>query len=197
MSRPFTWRGQMRRVSLLLIIMVIGLGAAFIFAIRPKSMAPPNATIFGPRLSILWAQMLKGSNTYYLPAGANVLGSGSGGLGSRLEGKLRQEIRKLGVGIDTLPAFRPGKGPGGRAFLICYTFPVPPTSSVHLDAELVARNGALFPLRNAAGGGGPPPERCWDLWTLDSLPSVVTNYALRLKLQTNGTPVAEIRFAEP
>jgi hypothetical protein len=180
----------MRRVSVL--IMLIGLGAALIFAIRRKPMTPPQATIFDPRLTILSAQMLKGSNTYYLPAGGNVLGSG--GLGSSLEAKLRQEIYRLGVGIDTLPAFTPGKGPGGRAFLICYTFP--PTASVHLDAELVTRNGTLFPLRSAAGGRGGPPERAWDLWTLDSLPSVVTNYALRLKLHT-GTPVAEISFAKP
>jgi hypothetical protein len=138
--------------------------------------------------------MLKGTNTYYLPAGGNVLGAE--GLGSRLEGKVRQKISSLGLGIDTLPAFTPGKGPGGRAFLISYAFPDPPTSSVHLAAELVAQDGAQYPLRSIAAGGGGPPERSWDLWTVDS-PSVVTNYTLRLKLGTNGSRVAEIKFAEP
>ena len=172
------------------------IAAALIFVTNHKPLTAPKVAIFDARLSILWAQMRKGSNTYYLPAGGNVLAS-EGRLGSILEGKIRGEIRKLGINIDTLPAFRPGNGTGGRAFLVAYAFPVPPTSSVHLVAELLAEDGTLYPLRSAAGGGGGPPERSWNLWTLDSLPLVVTNYALRLKAETNGTPVAEIKFAEP
>jgi hypothetical protein len=142
---------------------------------------------------MLWAQMLKGSNTYYLPQGGNVLGS-EGRLGNGLEGKLRWEIRKFGVNIDTLPSFRPGNGTNGRAFFIGYAFPVPPTSSVHLVAEVVTEDGTSYPLRSAAGGGGGPPERSWNLWILDSLPFDVTNCILRLKARTNSTPVAEISF---
>ena len=178
-----------------LVVILIGLSAALLSLPKSKFVTPLKATIFDTRLRILWAQMLKGSNTYYLPAVGDVLGSG--GLGSSLEAQIRQGISRLRVGVDPLPAVTPGKGPDGRAFLICYAFPDPPTSSMHLDAELVGQDGTLFPLRSATRGGGGPPERSWDLWILDSLPSVVTNYALRLKLQTNGTPVAEIRFAEP
>jgi hypothetical protein len=131
------------------------------------------------------------SNTYYLPSDVNVLVS-EGRLGSTLEGKARWAIRQLGIKIDTLPAFRPGNGTGGRAFLVGYAFPDP----MHLVAELVAEDGTLYPLQRAGGGGGPT-EMSWNLWTLDSLPPVVTNYALRLKAETNGTPLAEIKFAEP
>jgi hypothetical protein len=179
-----------------LLIMLIGLGIALLLAPKRKFMTPPKTTIFDSRLNILSVQMRKGSNTYYLPAGGNVLAS-EGLLGSTLEGKARWKIRQLGIKIDTLPAFRPGNGIGGRAFLVAYAFPVPPTSSVHLVAELVAEDGTLYPLQSPAGGGGGPPERSWNLWTLDSLPPVVTNYALRLKAETNGTPLAEIKFAEP
>jgi hypothetical protein len=193
MSSRFTWKSRMGIMSVLLTLTA---AAALIVTPKLKPMTAPRVAIFDPRLSVLWAQMRKGSNTYYLPAGGNVLGS-EGRFGSTLEGKVRGEIRKLGMNIDTLPAFRPGTGTGGRAFLVGYAFPVPPTSSVHLVAELVAEDGALYPLRSAAGGGGGPPERSWNLWTLDSLPSVVTNYALRLKAETNGTPIAEIKFAEP
>jgi hypothetical protein len=176
--------------------MTLTIAAVLIFAPNRKPMTAPKVVIFDARLSILWAQMRKGSNTYYLPAGGNVLAS-EGRLGSSLEGRARSEIRKLGINIDTLPAFRPGNGTGGRAYLIGYAFPVLPTSQVHLVAELAAEDGTVYPLQSAAGGGGGPPERSWDLWTLDSLPSVVTNCVLRLKAETNGTPVAEIRFAEP
>jgi len=179
-----------------LFLVTLTIAAALICAVNRKPMTGPKVAIFDPRLSILWAQMLKGSNTYYLPAGGNVLASG-GRLGNSLEGKVRVEIRGLGINFDTLPAFRPGNGTRGRAFLIGYAFPVPPTSSVHLVAELAAEDGALYPLRSTAGGGGGPPERSWNLWTLDSLPSIVTDYALRLKAETNGTPVAEVKFAEP
>jgi hypothetical protein len=183
----------MRIAGVLLIVLICVVGMRVI-APRSKPATPPRTTILDARLRILWAQMLKGSNTYYLPVGGNV--SGHKGVASRLEGELRQKIRKLGFNIDTLPAFTPGKGPDGRAFLVCYAFPVPPTSSVHFAAELVAGDGTLLPLRSAAAGGGGPPEKSWDLWTLDALPSIATNYFLRLK-QTNGTPVAEIRFDEP
>jgi len=192
--RPrFTWKGWVGTTSVLLTLSV---AAALIAMPKRKPMTAPKVTIFDARLSVLWAQMRKGSNTYYLPADGNVLGS-EGRFGSTLEGKVRGEIRKLGINIDTLPAFRPGTGSGGRAFLVGYAFPVPPTSSVHLVAELLAENGTLYPLQNPASGGGGSPERSWDLWTLDSLPSVVTNYTLRLKAETNGAPVAEIQFAEP
>jgi hypothetical protein len=176
--------------------MVLIVAGALIITSDRKPTTALKVVIFDSRLNIFWAQMRQGSNTYYLPAGGNVLAS-EGRLGSTLEGKARWELRKLGIPIATLPAFRPGNGTGGRAFLVGYAFPVPPTSSVHLVAELVAEDGTLYPLRSAAGGGGGPPERSWNLWTLDSLPPVVTNYALRLKAETNGTPVAEIKFADP
>jgi hypothetical protein len=192
MNTPRGQRDQMIMAGALVVIL-IGLSAALLSRPKSKVVTPLKATIFDTRLKILWAQMLQGSNTYYLPAGGDVLGSG--GLGSSLEAQIRQGISRLGV--DPLPAVTPGKGPDGRAFLICYAFPDPPTSSMHLDAELVGHDGTLFLLRSATRGGGGPPERSWDLWILDSLPSGVTNYTLRLKLQTNGTAVAEIRFAEP
>ena len=141
--------------------------------------------------------MRKGSETYYLPRGFGVLGSADQGLGSSVEGKLRDEIRRFGVNIEPMPSFRPGTGPSGRAFLVGYAFPDPPTSSVHLAAELVAEGGAVYPLESKAGGGGGPPERSWNLYTLGSLPSDVSNYVLRLTLGTNGLPLAEIRFPEP
>ena len=193
MRSPFTWKS---RVGIISVLLTLTVAAALFVMPKRKPMTAAKVAIFDARLSVLWAQMRKGSNTYYLPAGGNVFAS-EDGLGNPLEGEIRGEIRKLGINIDTLPAFRPGNGTGGRAFLVAYAFPVPPTSSMHLVAELVAEDGALYPLRSAAGGGGGPPERSWNLWTLDSLPSVVTNYALRLKAETNGTPVAEIKFAEP
>lgn len=182
--------------SMIILLMTLTVATGLWLLTNYTRPTAPTVSIFDARLHFLWAQMLKGSNTYYLPRGGNVFAS-EGHLGNPLEGKIRGAIRKLGLNIDTLPAFKPGKGSGGRAFLVAYAFPVPPTSSVHLVAELVAADGALFPLRSAAGGGGGPPERSWNLWTLDSLPSAVTNYALRLKDETNGTTVAQIKFSEP
>jgi hypothetical protein len=187
--RDWTWISIGR-----VLIIIIGLAAALVWSTKVKSAKPPQITLLDARLKILWAHMLKGTNTYYLPAGGNVLGSE--GLGSGLEGDLRKKLSKLGVGIGTLPAFTPGKGPNGRAFLVSYAFPVPSTSFVHVAAVLVDQNGADYPLRDIAGGGGGPPERSWNLWALDSLPPTVTNYSLRLTLDTNGAPLAEIKFPE-
>jgi hypothetical protein len=182
------------------VIMLIGFGIMVLVLERRQGetgtlLSAPTTTIFDSRLNILWTQMRKGSNTYYLPSGGNVLAS-EGHLGNVLEGKVRWGIRQLGINVETLPAFRPGNGPGGRAFLVGYAFPVPPTSSVHLVAELVAGDGTHYPLRSAAGGGGGPPERSWNLWTIDALPPVVSHYALQLKEETNRPTLAEIKFAE-
>jgi hypothetical protein len=87
----------------------------------------------------------------YLPARGNVLGGE--GLGSRLEGELRRKISRLGGRIETLPAFTPGTNPSGRAYLVSYAFPNPPTSSVHLVAALVDQKGTQYLLRSVAGGG--------------------------------------------
>jgi hypothetical protein len=192
MKLPREWSGIKTAVALLGI--VLGLGTMLIWLPKRKPAMLPKVTIFDPRLKILWARAMNGTNTYYLPASLNVLGSE--GLGSRIEGELRQKISRLGVRIETLPAFTPGKDPSGRAFLLSYAFPDPPTSSVHLVAELLDQSGTRYPLRSVAGGGGGPPERSWDLWSLDSLPSAVRSYTVRLALQTNGAPVAEMRFPD-
>jgi hypothetical protein len=184
-------------IAIVFLIVMAGCGAIWIFALNSKSIPAPSVTVFDPRLRVLLVQMRKGSNTYYLPKRGNVLGSEGQGMGSSVEGNFRDEIRRLGINIESMPAFRPGTGPGGRAFLVGYAFPSPPTSSVHLAAELVAEDGAAYPLASKAGGGGGPPERSWNLWALDSLPPGVSNYALRLKLETNGAPLAEIKFPEP
>jgi hypothetical protein len=55
--------------------------------------------------------------------------------------------------IETLPAFTPGTNPSGRAYLVSYAFPNPPTSSVHLVAALVDQKGTQYLLRSVAGGG--------------------------------------------
>ena len=196
MTSPLTCSRRVG-IAIILSIILVACGAVLIFAFSRKSMSAPSVTVLDPRLRILLVQMRKGSDTYYLPKRGNVLGSEGQGVGSSVEGKLRDEIRRLGINIESMPAFQPGTGPNGRAFLIGYAFPIPPTSSVHLVAELVAEDGAVYPLGRKAGGGGGPPERSWNLWTLDSLPSGVTNYALRLKLETNGIPLAEVRFPEP
>jgi hypothetical protein len=182
------------RIAVALVGIILALGAILFCLPKRNRAVLAKVTILDTRLKIFWARALKGTNTYYLPAGGNVLGSE--GLGSHLEGELRQEISRLGLKIETLPAFK-GKDPSGRAFLVSYAFPDPPTSSVHLCAELAANNGARYPLRSVAGGGGGPPERSWDLWALDSLPSAAAGYTLRLAVQTNGPPVAEIKFTEP
>ena len=194
MTGPFTCSRRVAMAVALLIILV-ACGAVLIFA--PKRKSAPSVRVLDPRLRILLVQMRTGSGTYYLPKHGGVLGSAGQGLGSSVEGKLRDVIRSFGVNVERMHSFRPGTGPGGRAFLVGYAFPDPPNSSVHLDAELVAEGGAVYPLESKAGGGGGPPERSWNLYTLGSLPSGVSNYALRLKLGTNGLPLAEIRFSEP
>lgn len=194
MNSPLAWKCWKPALGLIVILVAI-LAALMIIGRKPKAAMPAQTKILDPRLNVLWAQVLKGSNAYFLPAHGNVLGSQ--GLGSGIEGNLRQELHQLGLPVDTLPAVTPAKSPNARTFLICYAFPDPPTSSMHLTAELVIPDGTPLPLRNMGGGGGGPPERSWDLWTLDSLPSAVTTYALRLKLQTNSAPLAEIRFPEP
>ena len=190
MRRPPAGTGI--KIVIVLLGIVVGVGAILIWL--PRRAAPPRVTIFDPRLKILWARAVKGTNTYYLPARGNVLGGE--GLGSRVEGELRREISRLGVRIETLPAFTPGTNSSGRAFLVSYAFPDPPTSSVHLVAALVDQKGTQYLLRSVAGGGGGPPERSWDLWTLDCLPLAVRGYTLRLTLQTNGPPVAEMKFPD-
>ncbi len=181
-------------MAVLLMVLVSLGGAALILVANRKSRALPVVKVLDPRLRILWAQMLKGSRTYYLPKDAY---SCEGRLGSRLEGDLRRQIDRMGVSIHTLSAFKPGNGTNGRAFFVGYTLPLPSASSEHLIAELVAGDGTVYPLRSAAGGGGGPPEKSWNLWILDSMASRVTNYALRLKTQTNGPVAGEIQFAEP
>jgi hypothetical protein len=194
MISPFTGS---RRVGTAAVVVLVACGAVLLFEIGSKPVPAPSVTVFDPRLRIFLVQMRKGSNTYYLPKRGNVLANEGQGLGSSVEGKLRDDLRSLGLNIESMPAFRPGAGPNGRAFLVGYAFPAPPTSSVHLIAELVAEGGAVYPLGSKAGGGGGPPERSWNLWALDSLPSGVTNYTLRLAGETNGKPLAEIRFPEP
>lgn len=187
---------QRRNIAMLLIgVMIAGAGIWFCLS-RKDNAVVAKVTIFDPRLRILRVRPLKGTNTYYLPDGGNVLGS-EDLLGSRMEGELRQRISKLGVKIDTLPAFKPGTNASGRAFLVSYAFPNPPASSVHLSAELRDQNGAHYSLRNAAGGGGGPPERSWDLWCVDSLPVTGTTLTLCLNADSNGPCVAEIQFLEP
>src|SRR6267143_3451223 len=105
MSSRFTWRSRVGIAGVLLVTLTIA--AVLILAPNRKPTTAPKEAIFDARLSILWAQMRKGSNMYYLPAGGNVLAS-EGRLGSTFEGKVRSRIRKLGINIDTLPAFRPG-----------------------------------------------------------------------------------------
>ncbi len=189
MSRAFPWKKRV--FGSLLLIVLISFGAAILFTPGRRPIARPEVAILDPRLTILWAQMREGTNTYYLPKDVYVC---QGRLGNSLEGKLRGTIWNLGVHVDTLSAFRPGNGTNGRAFFVGYAFPNPPTSSVHLVAEVVGDNGTSYPLRSAAGGGGGPPERSWNLWILDSMPLAVTNYFLRLSAETNATPVAEIKF---
>jgi hypothetical protein len=194
MTPPFTCSRRLEMAVALLIILV-ACGAVLIFA--PNCKSAPSVRVLDPRLRILLVQMQKGSGTYYLPKRRSVLGSAGQGLGSSVEGKLRDNIRSFGVNVELMHSFRPGTGPGGRAFLVGYAFPDPPNSSVHLNAELVAESGAVYPLQSKAGGGEGPPEKSWNLYTLGSLPSGVSNYVLRLKLGTNGLPLAEIRFPEP
>jgi hypothetical protein len=182
-------------MAVALLTILVACEAVLIFALNRNS--APSVRVLDPRLRFLLVQIRMGSETYYLPKHGGVLGSAGQGLGSSLEGKLRDKIRSFGVNVESMPSFRPGTGPSGRAFLLGYAFPDPPNSSVHLAAELVAEGGAVYPLESKAGGGGGPPERSWNLYTLGSLPSSVSNYALRLKLGTNGLPLAEIRFPEP
>ena len=192
MNSPFPCRATLRIVVALLLLLA-GVGVALILPASRGSAGRPAVTVLDPRLGILWVQTRKGSGTYYLPK--DVYGC-AGRLGSRLEGQLRQQAWRMGVNIRTLPAFRAGNGTNGRAFFVGYTLSLPPKSSEHLMAELVAGDGTVYPLRSAAGGGGGPPERSWNLWLLDSMPSYVTNYALHLKTQTNGPLAGEIQFAD-
>jgi hypothetical protein len=180
---------------MVLLVILLACGAVCLLSPRRASMLAPSVKVLDPKLRILLVETRSGSNTYYLPTGFNVLGSEGQGFGSSVEGKFREELCSLGISVDRMPAFQPGTNSRGRAFLVGYAYPVPPTSSAHLTAELVAGDGTVYSLQSKGGGGGGPPERSWDLWTLDSLPLGVTNYVLRLA--TNGTPLAEITFPEP
>jgi hypothetical protein len=184
-----------RLTSLLVALLLFILGGIFALIHLRKPTSTVSIRVVGPRLRIDWALELKGSNIFYLPAGGNVLGSE--GLGSKFEGDLRHLIKKLGLGVETLPVFSPGKSDRARAFLVCYSFVVPPRSSTGLTADLVDEVGAQYHLNNPAGGGGGPPDRSWALWTLDGVPPGVSNYTVQLRLPPEEKSLAEIKFSNP
>jgi hypothetical protein len=186
------WAGRAKIASVLLVMLIV-IGAALMFLSKGKSTIAPKVAILDPRLKILSAQMLSGNKRYYMPHDGNMFVGDEVRWASSLEGEVRSAVHRMGLNVDTLTPLRPGKGLGGRAFCIYYAFPESATSSLHLVAELVAQDGTLYPLRSVAGARGSSPES-WNVWTLDSAQSVGTNYALRLKTETDGTPVAELKF---
>ncbi len=179
-----------------LLVTLIGVGAALMFLSKDKGSRPPKLAILDPQLSILSAQLLRGDKTHYFPHDGNLLVENHVRWAGSLEGRARAAVQKIGVGIDTLTALQHGKGLGGRLLSVYYAFPASPTSSVSLVAEFVAEDGKQYPLRSVGGASGNSPKR-WGVWTLDSSPSVGTNYAFRLKTEAGGAPVAEITFTIP
>jgi hypothetical protein len=161
--------------------------------------AAPSVTVFDPRLSVLWADMLKGDKAYHPHHLEELLRDGLGNPLKRtvrdLEGRIRDHVHGLGIGIDPMPSFNLGPGPRARTFLIGYAYGNPPIQWT-LTAELVAADGTVYPLQRLSCGGGSPPGSSYCEYSIASLSSGVTNYALRLKLNPKGRPLAEIRFPE-
>jgi hypothetical protein len=163
----------------------------------PKSTArpAPKVTILDKRLQIFSVETVAGTNTCYLSDDGSHIGN-------QLGGRIASKLHAWGVPVYVPPYFAPGKRSDSRAFIICYYFPLPPMPSAHLDAELVAADGTIFPMHTPGGGGyggppgGGPPRKYWNGWMLESPPPNIESCVVRLKLQTNGMPVGEIRFGQ-
>ena len=80
-------------MAIVSVLLTLAVAAALFIMPKRKPMTAAKVAIFDARLNVLWAQMRKGSNTYYLPAGGNVLGSESR-FGSTLEGKVREHKQR-------------------------------------------------------------------------------------------------------
>ena len=171
-------------------VVLVGLIALRKFARTPEPVTARLAvTILDKRLQIFSAETVAGTNTYYLSDDGSHIGN-------QLGGKIISKLHAWGVPVYVPPYFAPGKRSNSRAFLVCYYFPLPNVPSAHLDAELVAADGTIFPMQTPGGGGGGPPQKYWNGWMLESPPSNIESCVLRLKLQTNGTPVGEIRLGQ-
>ncbi|MCF7976063.1 MAG: hypothetical protein K9N55_19755 [Phycisphaerae bacterium] len=175
-STPRPW---IKRTALWIAGCAILFGLIWMFIPSPNTTAEPRVTIIDSRLHVFSAKVAEDSTTIYF--------------GNQLEGQARDKLRQLGAPVETLSRGVYGK-PGGRTFFVKYDFPLPNDPGAHLDAELVDEHGTVFPLRCGAGGQDGSPRKYWNLWTLESLPPNSENCVLRLKLQTEETPVGEITF---
>jgi hypothetical protein len=181
---------------------------------RPKPRTYARVVVFDPRLTIFAAAKFYGTNTFYLAktepwtVATSVSGSPSSELtysliapgyhvGRRVEGFLRERLRSWGWPVKPFPSFTPGRETNACAFILDYAFPLAGPDA-HLEAEVVYGDGKTVGLWCSMMGRGGAPSSCWDLLlTPDSAPSLDgTNWVLRLKCQTNGPPVGEIRFEQ-
>jgi len=117
--------------------------------------------------------------------------------GNQLEGKVRDQLRKLGLRVNIVPQNLISARANSYTLSVMYRGDFNTEDlTFRVQAELVFRTGAIIPLRWVSGGADPKTKTYLSNWVLDPTPTNIDRCTVHLSLPNDNHRLAEIDISK-
>lgn len=117
--------------------------------------------------------------------------------GNQLEGKMWDQLYKMGLRIKILPQDLISAGTNSYTLSVMYRGEFIVENSVpHVQAELVFRTGAIIPLRWVSGGADAKKTTYLSNWVLEPAPTNMNRCTVRLSRTDDNHRLAEVDISK-